>query len=72
MPKILFCRVELFDRVKTVWAVIVAAFVYNNVEAGFPSKQRAVAMRTVIFGFSGFFITIIGLKGRRANFAKQL
>jgi hypothetical protein len=31
-----------------------------------------VAMRAVIFGFSRSFITIVGLKCRRANFAKQL
>jgi len=62
----------LFERVKTVWTIVVAAFVNDSVETDLPAEQCAVAMRTVIFGFSRFFITIVGLKGRRANFAEQL
>lgn len=60
----MFRRVELFERVESMRAVIVAAFVDNDLQAGFPAVKRSVAMRTVIFGFGGSFITIIGLKGR--------
>ena len=42
--------------------VIVAAFVDDDVELGFPAEQRAVAMRAVIFGFSRSFITIVDVK----------
>ena len=52
MPEILFRGVELFKGVETVRAVVVTAFVHNDVEAVFPAEQRAVAMRTVIFGFN--------------------
>ena len=64
MSEILFCWVELFECVKAVGAVIVAAFVDDDVETGFPAEQRAVAMRAVIFGFSRSFITIISFKSR--------
>jgi len=46
--------------------------VHNDVETHFPAEQCAVAMRAVIFGFNRSFITIVGLKKRQANFAKQL
>ena len=29
-------------------------------------------MRAVIFGFNGFLVTIVGIKGRRADLAAQL
>ena len=48
----MFRGVELFEGVKAVRAVIIAAFMHNDVETGFPAEQGAVAMRTVIFGFS--------------------
>ena len=62
----------MLERVKTVRAVIVTAFVNNDVEADFPAEQSAVAMRAVIFGFRRSFITIISLKDRRAYLAKEL
>ncbi len=43
-------------------AIIVAAFVDNDVETGFPAVERALAMRTIVFGFRGSFITVVGLK----------
>ena len=43
-------------------AVIIAAFVNDDVELGFPTEQRAAAMRAVIFGFSRSFITIVDVK----------
>ena len=59
----------MFERVDSVLAVIVAAFVHNDVDTHFPAEQCAVTMRTVIFSFSRSFTTIIGLKSRRANLA---
>ena len=58
----MFFRAELFERVKTVRAIIIAAFVHNDVETGFPAEQRALAMRTIIFGFSRSFITVVDTK----------
>jgi hypothetical protein len=68
----LFFGVELFERVKTMRAVVIAAFVNNNIETGFPAVKPSVAMGTVIFGFGSSLGTIIDLKDRRADFAKQL
>lgn len=63
MSQVLFCGVELFECIESVWAVIVAAFVNNDIKTDFPTVKCAVAMRTVIFCFSRCFITMIGLKG---------
>lgn len=68
----MFRRVELFERVESMRAIIVAAFVDNDVETGFPAVERALAMRTIVFGFRGSFITVVGLKSRRADLATQL
>ena len=62
MSEIVFCWIELFESVGSVWAVIIAAFVHNDVETGFPAEQRALAMRTIIFGFSRSFITVVDTK----------
>jgi len=62
----------LIKRVDTMRAVIVTAFVDNDVETGFPSEQSTMAMRAIIFGFCRSFIAIIGLKDRRAYLAKEL
>ena len=62
MPEILFRLVKLLESIKAMRAVIVAAFVNNDVELGFPAEQCAVAIRTVIFGFSRSFITIVDVK----------
>ena len=64
MSEILFCWVELFKSIDSVWAVIIAAFVHNYVETDFPAEQCSVAMRAVIFSFSGSFITIVSVKVR--------
>ncbi len=53
-------------------AVIVAAFVNNDVQERFPAEQGVLAVWTMIFGFESSFKTIIGLKIRRADFAEQL
>lgn len=63
----MFCGVEFFEGIKPVRAIIVAAFVDDNIETNFPAVKRAVAVRAVIFGFGSSFITIVGLKIRRAN-----
>lgn len=63
MSQVLFCGVELFECIESVWAVIVAAFVNNDIKTDFPAIKRAVAMGTIVFCFSSSFITIIGLKG---------
>jgi hypothetical protein len=43
-------------------AVIIATFVNDDVDLGFPAEQRAVAIWAVIFGFSRSFITIVDVK----------
>lgn len=72
MPEVMFRRVEFFERVESMRAVIVAAFVDNDLQTGFPAVKRAVAMRTEVFGFRGSFITVVGLKSRQADLAAQL
>jgi hypothetical protein len=68
----LFRRVELLERVDAMRAVIVTAFVNNDVEADFPAEQCAVAMRAIIFGFRRSFITVVSVKCRRADLTKEL
>ena len=53
-------------------AIIVAAFVNNDVQKGFPAEQCPLAVWAEIFGFKRSFKTIIDLKIRRADFATQL
>jgi hypothetical protein len=36
------------------------------------AEQSTMAVRTVIFSLGRFFITVVGLKGRRADFAEKL
>ena len=56
-------RVELAKGVKAVLAMIIAAFVNNDVQKGFPSVQGRLAIWTEVFGFECSFKTIIGLEG---------
>ena len=72
MLKDFFRRVECFKRVKAVLAMIVGAFVNNDVQKNFPSVQGRLAIWTKIFSFERSFKTIIGLEDSRADFAKQL
>jgi len=65
-------RIKPVKGVKAVRTVIVAAFVKNDVQQGFPAEQGFLAIRAEVFGFKRSFKTIIGLKVRRANFAAQL
>ena len=65
----MFRGIELLEGVEAMRTGIIAAFVNNDVETDFPAVKCAVAMGAVIFGFSRSFITIISLKGRRANLA---
>jgi len=46
-----------------VRAVIIAAFVNNDVQKDFPAEQGVLAVRAEVFCFKRFFITIIGVKG---------
>ena len=52
--------------------VIVAAFVNNDVQKGFPAEQSVLAVGAEVFGFKRSFKTIIDLKIRRADFTAQL
>jgi hypothetical protein len=49
LSQVLFFGIKLFKRVKAVGAVIVAAFVDNDVQTGFPSEQGVLAVRAEIF-----------------------
>lgn len=53
-------------------AIVVAAFVKNDVQKGFPAEQGMLAVRAEVFGFERSFRTVIGLKDRRADLAAQL
>ena len=50
-------------------AVIVAAFVNNDVQMGFPAEQSMLAVRAEVFGFERSFKAVVDLKNRRADFA---
>ena len=53
-------------------AIIIAAFVNNDVQKNLPSVQGRLAIWTEVFGFECSFKTIISLEDPRADFAKQL
>lgn len=53
-------------------AVIIAAFVNNDVQKGFPAEQGILAIWAEVLGFKRSFKTIIDLKIRRADLAAQL
>ena len=53
-------------------AVIIAAFVDNDVQKGFPAEQGVLTVWAIIFGFKRSFKTIIYFKNRRTDLAEQL
>lgn len=53
-------------------AVVVAAFVNNDVQELFPAEQGMLAVRAEALGFERSFKTIVDLKKRRADLAEQL
>ena len=53
-------------------AIIIAAFVNDDVQKGFPAEQGILAIWAEVFGFKRSFKTIIDLKIRRADLAAQL
>jgi len=55
-----------------VRTVIIAAFVNNDAQKGFPAEQGVLAVRAEVLSFERSFKTTIGLKNRRADLAKQL
>ena len=64
--------VKPVEGVKPVGAVVVAAFVHNDVQESFPAEQGMLAVRTEVLGFEGSLRTVIGLKDGRTDFAAQL
>ena len=62
MPEFLFRWSELFESINSMGAVVVAAFVQDGVDTGFPAVEGSVTMRAVIFGLGCCFITIVGVK----------
>ena len=52
--------------------IIIRAFVNNDVQKGFPAEQGVLAVRAEVLGFERSFKTIVDLKDRRADLAKQL
>jgi hypothetical protein len=71
-PQVLFFGIELFERVKAVRTVIVAAFVHNDIKADLPAEEGPVAMGAVIFGLECFFITIVDAESGCADLTTQL
>ena len=57
-----FRRVELVECVKAVLAMIIAAFVNNDVQKNFPAEQGVLAIWAEVFGFECSFKTIISLE----------
>lgn len=53
-------------------AVVVGAFVNNDVQESFPAEQGMLTVRAEVFGFMRSLRTVIGLKERRTNFTAQL
>ena len=53
-------------------AVIVGAFVNNNMQKDFPAEQGVLAVRTKVFGFKRSFKTVVDFKNRRADLTEQL
>lgn len=52
-----------------MWAVVITAFVDNDVQKSFPAEQGVVAVRAIVFGFRCFLRTVIDLKDGCADFA---
>lgn len=52
--------------------VVIAAFVNDDMQKGFPAEQSMLAVRTEVFGLKRSLRTVIDLKERRADFAAQL
>jgi hypothetical protein len=66
------CGIKPVEGVKAVRTVIVAAFVKDDVQKGFPAEQGFLAVWAKIFGFQRSFKTVVGLKNRFADLAAQL